>query len=290
MEKIYDTAIIGGGPGGVSAALYIARGDKRVCVIDGGSSALLKARDIQNYYGTGTVSGETLYRTGLKQAQKVGAEIISGQATFCAYDGTLFCVTLDSGWKLSSRTLVIATGAARKSGGIVGLKEFEGRGVSYCAVCDAFFYRKKHVGVIGAGSYAEHEFSALKNVADKVDLFCNGSAPSFGVEAADVYTQKIARIIGGERVTGVLLDDGTEINLDGVFVALGTLGAVGIAKSVGVIANAVGELNVDDYGMTNIDGLYAVGDCTPGIKQVAKAVCDGMTAGTAILKRLNKKP
>ncbi len=284
MEKIYDTVIIGGGAGGVSAALYVARGNKKVCVIDSGASALLRAHSIQNYYGSGAVSGETLYRTGLEQAQEVGAEVINAQATFCAYDGTLFCVTLDDGRKLHSRTLVIATGAARKSGGIAGLDEFEGRGVSYCAVCDAFFYRGKHVGIIGAGSYAEHEFSALKNVAGKVDLFCNGSAPSFDVGTADVYTQKISRIVGGERVTGVLLDDGKEIELDGVFVALGTLGAVGIAKSVGVIANSVGELTVDSRGMTNIDGLYAVGDCTPGIKQIAKAVCDGMIVGTDILK------
>ena len=286
-SKVYDAVVIGGGPGGVSAALYIARGNRSVAIVDGGASALLKAHAIQNFYGVGTVSGTELYRSGLSQAAEVGAEIINAQATACAYDGERFMVTLDGGEALTSRTLVIATGAARAVARIAGLKEYEGRGVSYCAVCDAFFYRKKHVGVIGAGAFAEHELSALYGVVGKVDLLCDGCAPAFAApDGVDVYTRKIARIVGGDTVSGVVFDDGTEVGLDGVFVALGTLGAVGIAKSVGVLSNEAGEIVIDERGMTNIDGLYAVGDCTPGIKQIAKAVNDGMTVGTEIVKKL----
>lgn len=287
-ERIYDAAILGCGPSGASAAIYIARGNKTVCVIDGGASALLKAHSIQNYYGVGTVSGEELFNAGVAQVKDVGATVIRDLVTSCSYDGDGFTVSLECGDKIKSRTLVIATGAARATADIDGLKSFEGRGVSYCAVCDAFFYRKKIVGVIGAGGYAEHELAALKNVVGEVYLFTNGDKPSFSTDVK-VYTQKILRIVGGDRASGVVLDDGTEVSVDGVFVALGVLGAVGIAKSVGVLTDGNGEIIVDGRGMTNIDGLYAIGDCTAGIKQVARAVNDGMIVGTDILKRLKNR-
>ena len=285
--EIYDAIIIGGGPSGVSAALYIVRGNKSVCLIDGGGSALLKAHRVDNYYGVGTVSGEGLYKSGLKQASRVGATVINGQATACSYDGISFSVTV-GGEEIKSRTLVIATGASRSTADIDGLKDFEGRGVSYCAVCDAFFYRNKRVGVIGAGGYAEHELNALKGVVGEACLFTDGETPSFSTDTK-VYTQTISRISGDERVSGVELGDGTKVDIDGVFVALGVLGAVGIAKSVGVLTNDSGEIIVDGRGMTNIDGLYAIGDCTAGIKQVARAVNDGLTVGTDILKRLKNR-
>ena len=289
MEKNYDVIVIGGGPAGVSAAVYCARGGFSVCMIQSGESALDKAESIQNYYGTGEISGAALYASGLEQARAVGVTVVDGQATFAAYDGSFSvdAVCRDgAGVKFASRKLVIATGARRAKANIDGLTEYEGRGVSYCAVCDAFFYRKKRVAVLGAGEYAEHEYSALSLASERF-LLTDGKTPSF--DADNVITKKIKRVFGSTdtgRLAGVEFEDGETLPIDGLFVALGTLGSTGLAKSMGILSDAKGAIVTDANGMTNIPGLYAAGDCTAGIKQVAKAVADGMVVGLAIVSAL----
>lgn len=278
----YDMIIIGGGPGGVSTALYAARGGLNVLIVHDGNSALHRAERIQNYYGTGEVSGKDLYRKGLAQAEAVGATVINAQVTFLRYDGDTFCVSTPTA-EYTSKRVAIATGAPRASVGIEGVKELEGKGVSYCAVCDGFFYRKRNVAVIGSGEYAEHEYNALKNLAGTAYLLTEGKTPCF--TADNTVTTKIKRIVEGDgRVRAVEFEDGSEIAVDGVFVAVGTLGSVGIAKSVGVVTDKNGAIVTDEHGMTNVPGLYAVGDCTAGIKQIGKAVADGIRVGMELIK------
>lgn len=282
----FDVAIIGGGPAGISAALYAARGGLKVAVIHSGASALHRAERIENYYGSGALSGAELYERGIAQARELGVAVIDGQATFAQTDGKTFTVNTTAG-ELRAKRLVAATGAARKSVNIEGLKEYEGRGVSYCAVCDAFFYRKKRVGVIGAGEFAEHEYSALKNVVGKAYLLTNGEQPSF--EADNVERGGIARVLGRDgRVCGVMFDDGAELELDGLFVAVGVMGSGALAKSIGAFTDGGGAIVTDEFGRTNVDGLYAAGDCTAGIKQIGKAVSDGMSVGLALINDLKR--
>lgn len=281
----FDVIIIGAGPAGASAALYCARGGLSVAVVEHGGSALCRAEKIQNYYGTGEVTGRALYETGLRQIESVGATLVRAQATAVSFDGNLFCVSA-SGGELNCKRLVIATGSQRVSADIAGLKEAEGKGVSYCAVCDAFFYRKKRVGVLGAGEFALHEYSALENTAGEVVLFTDGEAPSFA--AKSVYTQKIlaAEIDDNGRLCGVKLADGTTVALDGLFVALGVMGSNAMARTLGIITDKSGIIKTDGAGKTNVPGLYAAGDCTAGVRQVAKAVCDGMNVAFDIIKDL----
>ena len=277
MENIYDVIIIGGGPAGVSAALYAMRGGLATAIIHSGSSALHRAERIENYYGSGALSGADLYDRGIEQARALGVAVIDGQATFAQTDGEVFTVSATVG-EYKAKRLVVATGAARKT---------EGKGVSYCAVCDAFFYRKKRVGVIGAGEFAEHEYSAIKNVAGATYLLTDGETPSF--TADNVATDRIARVIGRDgRVGGVAFEDGTELELDGLFVAVGVLGSGAIAKSIGAFTDVNGAIITDEKGMTNVAGLYAAGDCTVGVKQVGKAVADGMTVGIALINDLKR--
>lgn len=286
MEKtfVYDVIIIGGGPAGVSAALYASRGGLSVAVLTDGLSALRKAESIQNFYGTGEVSGDKLYLAGVEQARAVGASVIEGQATFASFDGNEFRVDSPK-QTLKSKRLVIATGAERKTARFSGLKELDGKGVSYCAVCDAFFYRKKKVGVLGAGEFAEHEYNALKSVAGEVVLLTDGAEPSFTADNID--KRKIKRVVEkGGRVGGVEFEDGGTLELAGLFVALGVLGSNALCKALGVFTESDGSIKVDANGMTNIKGLYAAGDCTLGIKQVAKAVADGMKVGLSIIADL----
>ena len=286
MENIYDVIIIGGGPAGVSAALYAVRGGLATAIIHSGSSALHRAERIENYYGSGALSGADLYDRGIEQARALGVAVIDGQATFAQTDGEVFTVSATVG-EYKAKRLVVATGAARKTVDIAGLKDYEGKGVSYCAVCDAFFYRKKRVGVIGAGEFAEHEYSAIKNVAGATYLLTDGETPSF--TADNVATNRIARVIGRDgRVGGVAFEDGTELELDGLFVAVGVLGSGAIAKSIGAFTDVNGAIITDEKGMTNVAGLYAAGDCTVGVKQVGKAVADGMTVGIALINDLKR--
>ena len=282
----YDVIIIGGGPSGVSTALYAARGGLNVMVIHSGNSALHRAERIQNYYGTGEVSGKQLYDNGIAQAKSVGVDVTLGQVTFVRCDSddkaTKFTVVTPECEYICSR-LVIATGAPRTSINVDGVKEFEGRGVSYCAVCDGFFYRKKTVAVIGESEYALHEYDALKNLAGKVYLLTDGKNPSFVAE--NTVTKKLKRIAGEKRVNGVEFEDGSTIAVDGVFIAVGSMGSTAIAKSVGVFTDNNGAIVTDNDGMTNVKGLYAVGDCTAGIKQIGKAVADGIAVGLRLIKK-----
>lgn len=286
VVKKYEVIVIGGGPAGASAAIYCARGGVSVCMIHDGSSALLKAENIQNYYGMGALTGTALYSSGIEQARSVGVDVVDGQVTFAAFDGTSFTVDTARGDKYIGRKLMIATGARRATAKIDGLTEFEGKGVSSCAVCDAFFYRRKRVAVLGAGEYAEHEYGALGQAAERY-LLTNGEKSAFFVR--NTIMKRIKRVFGSTetgRLAGVEFEDGEVLDIDGLFIALGTLGASGLARSMGIITDKSGAIVTDAQCMTNIPGLYAAGDCTAGIKQVARAVAEGMTAGLAVIAAL----
>ncbi|MDE7463729.1 MAG: NAD(P)/FAD-dependent oxidoreductase [Clostridiales bacterium] len=195
-KDIYDVVIIGGGPAGTSAALYAARGGLSVCIVHNGASALEKAERIQNFYGAGTVAGKALFETGIAQAAAVGADMIEAEVTFASRgDDNDFIITTTAG-TLNAKRLVIATGASRRTLDIDGLKEYEGKGVSYCAVCDAFFCRNKRVAVVGAGEYAKHEYGALIAVASKTYILTNGETPTFCTGCDGVIEKKIKRVIG----------------------------------------------------------------------------------------------
>lgn len=283
-NELFDVIVIGGGPSGVTAAVYAARGGKKVKLFHTDASALAKAELIQNYYGFDAVGGAELYKRGLSQAESVGVSVELAEVTFVRAEDDGFTVSTSVG-EYRSRKLVVATGARRRSAGIGGESEFVGRGVSYCAVCDAFFYRKKRVAVIGTGNYAVHEYSVISSVASEAYLLTNGEADPVGaIPPEKVVSGRIARIFGGERVEGVELVDGRKIFVDGVFIAVGVMGSAELARSVGVVTDPSGAIAVDGNGMTNVPGLYAAGDCISGVKQIGKAVSDGVRVGYALLK------
>ena len=282
-----DVIIIGHGPAAVSAALYLRRAQKSVALIGRDMGALQKAEKIENYFGLpAPVSGIELAKTGLSQAKNLGAEIISAEVFDITYDGD-FLLTSSVG-EHRAKAVILATGAARKAPAISGLKEFEGRGVSYCAVCDAFFYRGKTVGVLGSGEFALHELSHLLNVCEKAYLLTNGApAPESLPEKTTAITEPIAEIIGESVVTAVKLKNGEEIALSGVFVAQGSAAAADFARKMGLeVAN--GSIVVDADMKTAIDGVFAAGDCTGGFLQVATAVSEGAKAAMSALAFLKK--
>ncbi len=176
-------------------------------------------------------------------------------------------------------------GAELERRGIAGAKAV---GVSYCATCDAFFYKGKDVAVLGSGEYALHEASALLPLAKSVTLLTGGAelTAQFPPEVA-VRTEKVEAVLGEQRVTGVRLAGGGELALDGVFVALGVAGSTALARKMGAEVSG-NRIVVDEVMMTSIPGLFAAGDCTGGLLQVAKAVYEGAVAGNEVARGLRK--
>ncbi len=279
---MYDSIIIGHGPAGVSAAIYAVRAGLSVLLIGRDSGDLGKTRELENYYGfVEPLSGPELLERGLKQAERLGAVISHDEVTAVRWLDHFVVETASQSYETLS--LVLATGMPRKKVRIKGLAEYEGRGVSYCATCDGFFYRGKTVAVIGNGDYAFKEASELKAFASKVYLLTNGREYQ-GSPAADfeLRTEKISHIAGDEtKVSQLVLVDSDQLAVDGVFVAEGTASALDLALKLG-LENDGKKIFADENQATNLPGLYAAGDCTGGLLQVAVAVGEGAKAGVAV--------
>lgn len=282
-----NIVIIGSGPAGVSAALYTARAGVETTVLTKGPGALDRAAHIQNYYGFAEpISGAELERRGIKGAKALGVQFVSTEAVGLTYTDKLTVETLAG--EFPADAVILATGASRAAPKIPGLAGLEGRGVSYCATCDAFFYRGKDVAVLGSGEYALHEVQALLPVVQSVTLLTNGAplTAQFPPEVR-VCPETVDAILGEQTVTGVQLNGGRQVPLSGVFVALGVAGSTALARKLGAEVEG-NRIVVDEKMQTTLPGLYAAGDCTGGLLQVAKAVYEGALAGTEAAKAVRK--
>lgn len=297
MENI---VIIGAGPAGISAALYAARGNMNPLVINNGIGALEKAEKIENYYGLEQpLSGKELYERGISQAEALGVRILDAEVLGISGFDT-FTVKTTAG-DFDTVSVILATGGKRSAPKIPGLKEFEGRGVSYCAVCDAFFYRGKEVAVVGNGEFALHEAEELRNVTQDVTIYTDGKEPEFSREhPIAVNTMKIQAIEGDDKVSGLLMQsdiaaqdaeapENSFYPADGGFVALGTAGSTEIARQMGAEITDKGNIKTDEEMATTIPGLFAAGDCTGGLLQVSKAVYEGSMAAISAGKYVRHK-
>lgn len=283
---MYDVIILGGGPAGVSASLYCKRANKNVLLIYSEDSGLIKAKKIDNYYGfEDGISGVDLYNAGIKQAQNIGVETSKEEIIKIEIEDNYFKVSTDK--KIyDAKSVIIAIGAKKNTLNVQGIKEFEGKGISYCAICDGFFYRNKDVVVIGSGNYAISETNDLINVANKITILTNGEkAPEFRADNVDIVTKNIKEIKGENKVEEIRFEDNSVLKTDGVFVAQGTAGASEFAKKLGIITKN-DKILVDENMQTNIKGIYACGDCTGGLLQVSKAVYEGTKAGLAVIDYL----
>ena len=286
-RHITKVAVIGSGPAGVSAALYAVRAGVQTTVLTKGSGALARAEKIENYYGFAQpVSGQELERRSIENARRLGVQFVQTEAVGLTWTDRLTVETLAGAYPADA--VILATGASRAVPRIPGLTGLEGHGVSWCAACDAFFYRGKDVAVLGSGEYALHEVQALLPVVKSVTLLTNGAAltADFPPEVS-VCTQKVEAILGEQTVTGVQLAGGAVREVSGVFVALGVAGSTALARKLGAAVEG-NRIVVDDKMQTTVPGLYAAGDCTGGLLQVAKAVYEGALAGTEAAKALRK--
>lgn len=286
-----DVLIIGAGPAGISAGLYAKRSNVNVLILYSGESNLEKAHKIDNYYGfVDGVNGKELFDNGLKQAENLGIEIKKEEVLEIEKEGKIFKVkTLEKEYE--AKSIIIATGNKKLKPNIKGIDEFEGKGISYCAICDGFFYRNKNIVVIGNGKFAINEAKVLKNIAKEVTILTNGIEESNELKECDefeVVNKEIEEIHGELKVNKIEFKDKTTLDIDGVFIAIGEAGGVDFAKRIGVITKN-NTIVVDENMKTNIEGLYSCGDTNGGLLQVSKAIYEGAKAGLASAKYIRNK-
>lgn len=282
---MYDIIIIGAGPAGISASLYTLRANLNTLIIGKDEGALQQTDKIENYFGTGgVISGKELLEKGITQAEALGAVFAKEEVVSIEWMEN-FTVTTQSN-RYEAKAVIIATGNKRNTAKIKGIDTLEGKGVSYCAVCDAFFYRGKNVGILGNGEYALHEAMALKGVVNSITVFTDGKEITADFpEDISIVTSPVEEIQGEEKVSGVKTKDGNIYPLDGVFVALGTAGAGELARKLGLpIEN--NRISVNKDKSTMIPGIFAAGDCIGGVLQIATAVGEGAEAALSAIKYL----
>lgn len=280
---MYDVIVIGSGPAGITAAIYSKRRNLSILVISKGNGTLQKAEKIDNYYGfENGISGKELYVNGIKQAKNLGIDFIEDEVINIEYINQFTIETVNS--KYEAKAVILATGVSRNVPNIKGIKEFEGKGVSYCAVCDSFFYKGKDVAVLGDGNYAIHEFETLKPIASSVTILTNGNTMVENRDSSiEVNSKKIREFRGDTKLEKVEFEDNTIQNLNGVFIAMGTASSSDLARKIGArIEN--NNIIVNENMETTVPGLFACGDCTGGLLQISKAVYEGAKAGLAVLK------
>ncbi len=293
MAQFYDVIIIGSGPAGLTAALYLGRAGQKCVVLEkdfvGGYTA--KIAHIENYPGYETVNGMDLTQIMAKQAEKFGATII--------YPVEVVDMELKGAVKrvrtreevYEAHAVIIAIGVARKKLDVPGAKEYLGKGVSYCATCDGMFFKGKIVAVVGAEDEAGEEAHHLSDLADKVTLIPHKALDIVETVMSRLRSKpnveirpitKIHSIVGDELVTGLkVIHDGIEeiIPLDGVFIAMGSTPISNLILKAGGHADDRGCLIVDRHQRMNVDGVFAAGDCTCGGMQIVAAAGEGSVAG-----------
>ena len=282
---LYDVIIIGSGPAGISASLYTKRAGLETLIVSKGIGTLNKVEKIENYYGTPNISGKEIQKIGEEQAKSLNIEIKNEEVMQIDYGKNFIVKTLNHEYE--TKAIIIATGSNRKVANIKGIKEFEGKGVSYCATCDGFFYKGKDVAVLGSKEYALHEAQNLLPIAKSVTMLTNGEQPvEKRTEGIDVEENKIREFRGTNSIEEIEFEDNTTKKIDGLFVALGTASSSDLARKLGIILDEENNIKVDSKMETNIKGVYACGDCTGGILQISKAVYEGMTAGMSVIQLL----
>ena len=293
--NIYDMIVIGGGPGGYTAALYGARAGLNVLVLEklsaGGQMALTS--QIDNYPGFEEgIDGFLLGEKMQAGAERFGAETKLAEVFSVDLSGSVKTIHTSEG-DFQSKTVVLATGANPRSLGVANEKELIGRGVNYCAACDGMFYRGKTVVVVGGGNTAAADAMLLSRVAKKVILVHRRDTlratkiyhePLMKAENAEFrWNSTVSELLYDKKITGIIIKDvntgeESQIDCDGIFISVGRVPATELVKNQ-LDLDASGYVIADESTKTNLPGVFVVGDVrTKVLRQVVTAVADGAMA------------
>lgn len=283
---VYDTIVVGHGPAGLTASTYLARANKSVLAIGRDSGVLGSGIKIENYFGTGKSDGKTLFETAFSHAFDLGVKLVTEEVLNVEYLDEIFTVETSSN-VYQGKTIFLATGANRTKLNIKGFSQYDNKGINYCVSCDGYFFRGKKVGIIGSGDYMRHELADLVNITNDIIVFTNGEKDVENI-GYPVITNKISEFLGSNSRLSAIRTTEETIDVDGVFVAIGSPGALDFSRKLGVITEN-GYIVVDEYKETNIKGLFAGGDIIGGKMQIIKASYDGMMAASGIINYLRER-
>ena len=282
---MFDAAVIGTGPAGLSAALNLKLLGKSVLWFGSpaGSDKVGRSEKIANYPGVGLVSGAELNRRFREHAAAMALEAVDKMVTLIAKGDEGFSLLADNEMQ-EAKTVLLATGAVTAKG-FAGEAEYLGRGVSYCATCDGFLYRGKTIAVYLGAARFEHEAEYLASLAEKVYLSAGYRDPAVRGDNIEVLDSPIVKVSGGLKANAVTLRDGREIPVDGLFCLRNAVAPASLLPGLALASDGV-HIAVDREMRTNIEGCFAAGDCTGRPYQIAKAVGEGNIAAHAMAEYL----
>ena len=296
---MYDIIIVGAGPAGLTAAIYGKRNNKKVLVLEASTygGQIINSLDIENYPGERHISGFDFATKLFNQAKDLGSEIkFERVINIKAFKDYKEVLTNKNTYK--SKSIILATGSKNKTLGLSREKELTGKGISYCATCDGAFFKNKDVAVIGGGNVAIEDALYLSNIVKKVYVIIRGE--SFKAEESSVEELKekknveiiknasVTELLGKDKLERIVLSNDKEIDIDGLFVAIGRVPENDCYKEL---------INLDKYGYviskedchTNIPGIFVSGDNrVKELRQLVTATSDGAIAASEAIKYVNK--
>jgi thioredoxin reductase (NADPH) len=300
MTETYDVIIIGCGPGGLSAGVYAGRYKLKTLIIGkemGGLAAT--AHKVCNYPSYIEINGMELMQRFIKHVEELGVPIVYAEVTKIEKKQNLFVITADKEYK--AKKIVFAGGTTRQKLGVLGEGKFHGKGVSYCATCDAAFFKNKIVSVIGGSDAALTAALLLSEFATKVFIiyrkkkFFRGDPTWVGLinkekKIQTIFNEEIAEIIGNKKVEKIKLKSGKTMKMDGIFIEIGSVPEVNYISQLKVKITDKGYIITDKNQQTNIPGFYAAGDITESnLKQIVTAASQGAVAAYNIYKEVKQE-
>ena len=297
---MYDIAIIGGGPAGLTAAIYAVRANKKVVVLESTACGgqIINTSHIDNYPAAPHITGLEFGQTLEKQAEDLGAEIVFGQVSQINRNNNSFDIQTDDG-NFKASAVIIATGTSPRKLELADEDRLIGHGISYCATCDGNFFKNRIVAVYGGGNSALHEALYLAGLANKVYLIHRRTEFRGAESLVDkikatanielVLGDTVAELQSDQNLRAIKLASGKEIVLDGLFVSIGREPAVkGLIKDL--LLDEAGHVVSDEKCHTNIDGVFVAGDVrTKDLRQLVTATADGAMAATEAIGYLSAK-
>lgn len=278
-----DSIIIGCGPAGISAALYLHKLNREVLILGKDLGHLTKYDIIDNYYGLSSIAGNKLIELGIKQATDLGITYKKEFVLEISKIDDIFHVkTTDQTYE--AKTVVIATGKQRIPLRVKGYSLYKGKGIHVCATCDGYFYKNKKIALIGCGEYMEQELAILENYTKDITIFTNGNA--YNHDIYPVIKSPIKALNGESRLKEIVTEESI-YDIKGAFIAVGFPQANELALKLGILVEN-NNIIVDKNMQTNISGVFAGGDAVGGKLQIAKAVYDGLLISDGVHKYLKK--